>query len=449
LVVAAGLLWVGNLVAQTGSSELRQILERLEGLERSNRQLTEEVRALRSELAAANSRTPSENIGAPEQLAAQEEQLAVQKERIEEQAQTKVESGQRFPIRIKGMLLFNTFLNSKQGGGERYPTVAVNRGDASGGATLRQSVIGFDYQGPEVFAGGKVRASLLMDFYGASGQSLDQALRIRTANMEIDWKSRSLSLGVNKPLFSPRDPDSLSQVNVSPLTSAGNLWMWIPQLRFEQRLRWSDLSQVRAQIALVQTREIPSYNAGDFVAKVEPARPGVEGRLEFSHAFGAGRRIEIAPGFHFSTSHVAQTPVPSRLFSMDWLLSPGRRLEFTGAFFNGRNIAHLGNGGIGEGFAVLGPQQVMPLHSSGEWGQLTWMATDRLSFHLFSGRQDERNRILPPGEIGINLAYGANLFYHLAPNVIVSLETSQVRTSYIQQGRRLNNHYDLAFAYIF
>jgi hypothetical protein len=450
LVLVLSLLCAGNLLAQTGSPELRQILERLEGVERSNRELTEEVRALRTELAAAKSQPGSESPNnAKSEGPDPEEQLAVLTQRTDELAQTKVESGQRFPIRIKGMLLFNTYLNSKQAGGERYPSVAVNRGVANGGATLEQSVIGFDYQGPEVFGGGKVRASLLMDFYGSSGQPLDEALRIRTATMQIDWKTRSLLLGMDKPIFAPREPNSFAQVEVSPLTGAGNLWMWLPQIRFQQSFRWSDVSQVRAQIGIVQTREISSYQTAGVVAVVEPARPGLEGRVELSHDFGAGRRIELAPGFHFSTSHVAQTAVPSRLFSMDWLVSPWRKFDITGAFFAGENVAHLGNGGIGQGFAVAGPQQATPLHARGGWAQFAWMPTERLSFHLFSGLEDDRNRDLPPGQIGLNLAYGANVFYRLAPNVIMSLETSQVRTSYIQNGRNLNNHYDLAFAYIF
>jgi len=56
---------------------------------------------------------------------------------------------------------------------------------------------------------------------------------------------------------------------------------------------------------------------------------------------------------------------------------------------------------------------------------------------------------LPVGGIGKNQAYGVNLIYRLAPNVLVSLETTQVRTSYLGSGNRLNNHYDLALAYLF
>jgi hypothetical protein len=45
--------------------------------------------------------------------------------------------------------------------------------------------------------------------------------------------------------------------------------------------------------------------------------------------------------------------------------------------------------------------------------------------------------------------YGMNLFFRLAPNVLLGPEISQLRSSYIRQGTRINNHYDLALAYLF
>jgi hypothetical protein len=39
--------------------------------------------------------------------------------------------------------------------------------------------------------------------------------------------------------------------------------------------------------------------------------------------------------------------------------------------------------------------------------------------------------------------------YKLAPNVVAALEASQTRTEYLGSLLRLNNHYDLALAYLF
>jgi hypothetical protein len=370
-------------------------------------------------------------------------------------AQTKVEASGRYPIRITGMALFNAFLNSNTIADLEYPTLAAPGGSQSGGATFRQTIIGLEYHGPETVWNGKVRGNLFMDFFGGSGRTLDQLMRLRTATIGVDWSSRSVEVGLEKPLISPRDPNSLAQVGVSPLAGAGNLWLWIPQVRVEQKLRLSGQTALRAQVAAVQTNEVLSsqtapgsgYAPGGNQPYYEDRRPGLEGRLEFSH--GEDRRVEIAPGFHRSVTHVAETSVPSNVFSLDWYARPLAPVEFTGAFFTGQNVANLGTGGYRQGFTILGPHDVIPVHSRGGWAQLTLHATQRLSFNLFSGDQDDRNSDLLTGGVGRNLMYGANFFYRLAPNVLLSFETSQVRTDYVRANRLLNNHYGLALAYLF
>jgi len=51
--------------------------------------------------------------------------------------------------------------------------------------------------------------------------------------------------------------------------------------------------------------------------------------------------------------------------------------------------------------------------------------------------------------VGRNQSYAANFMYRLAPNVILSFESGQVRTDYFGTGNRLNNRHDLGFAYLF
>jgi hypothetical protein len=419
-------------------ADLQQVLERLDRLEQQNRALMEEVRALRQQLTASR---------APEASAPLEERVAVQETRGAELAQTKVEASQRFPISITGMALFNTFLNTRTAGDTQYPTLASATGTRSAGAGFRQTTIGLEYRGPATFSGGKVRGSVFMDFFGGSGRVLDQTMRLRTAVVGIDWSSRSVEGGLEKPLISPRDPDSLAQVGASPLSGAGNLWLWIPQVRFEQRLPFAG-GTLRAQVAAVQTSErLPDSSTAPYPPAYEGRRPGVEGRLEFSR--GEVRRIEIAPGFHRSVSHVAGYSIPSDIFSLDWLLRPLAALDFKGAFFSGQNVAPLGTGGYGQGVALYGWNEARAVHGRGGWAQLTWRATSRLAFHVFSGAEDDRDSDLLPGGIGRNLVYGANFFYRLAPNVLVSFESTQARTHYVGGNPLLNNHYDLALAYLF
>ncbi|HEX8986072.1 MAG TPA: hypothetical protein VF767_11580 [Bryobacteraceae bacterium] len=437
LALAACLFGAPALQAQA-PAELRQVLERLDRLEEQNRALIEEVRALRQELSASH----------PAEPAPVEERVAVQETRVAELAQTKVEASQRFPIRITGTALFNTFFNSNSTSDTGYPTFAPPGGEHSAGATFRQTTLGLEYLGPRTFGDGKVRGSVLMDFFGGSGRTLDQVVRLRTAVLGVDWTSRSVEAGIEKPLISPRDPDSLAQVGVSPLSGAGNLWLWIPQVRVEQKLRLGDGAALRAQVAAVQTSEsLPGTANPAYAPAYDGRRPGVEGRLEFSR--GEEHRIEVAPGFHRSVSHAAGTSIPSNIFSIDWFARPLAVAEFKGAFFTGQNVTPLGAGGYRQGYTISGSRYARAVHSRGGWAQLTLQAAPRLSFHLFSGAQDDRERGLTAGSIGRNLVYGANFFYRLAPNVLASFEASQARTSYVDGARRLNNHYDLALGYLF
>ncbi|MGA2578445.1 MAG: hypothetical protein ABSH24_20725 [Bryobacteraceae bacterium] len=438
-----------HMAAQSASPDLRQvdlgqIMQRLDRLEKQNQSLEEEVHQLRQELA--------ETRGQPPQAAPSlDEKVAVEQSRVEELAQSKVEASQHFPIRVTGMALFNGFLNSQGSGGQEYPTFAWPGHQATGGGSFYQTTIGLEYSGPQIIGGGQVHGNVYMDFAGGSGTPLDLGFRLRTGEIEVDWANQSIMAGLESPIFAPREPTSLAQVEFAPLSTAGNLWLWTPQVRFEQKIRFTDQTGVRAQLGAVQTSEITPYQQSSAGAPVpEPARPGLEGRFEFYHRFqgGAqdGSRIEIAPGFHTSVTHVGGMSVPSHLFSLDWFASPISKLEFTGAFFSGQNDGPVG--GL-EGFTILPTGVAIPVHTQGGWGQLTFLATPRLSFHFFSGLENGRATDLEAYAIGRNWLYGANLFYRLAPNVLLGAEVSQARTDYIDSSLRLNNHYDLALAYLF
>jgi len=76
-------------------------------------------------------------------------------------------------------------------------------------------------------------------------------------------------------------------------------------------------------------------------------------------------------------------------------------------------------------------------------------ATPKLTFHVYAGEHLNRSRDLLAGTPTRNFTYAGNAMYRIAPNIIGSFELSQTRTNYLNQGIRLNNHYDLALAYLF
>ena len=444
LLPIAAILYPLAATAQT-PAEMAGILERLDRLERENRRLSEQVRDLTERLSGA---PPAVGTGVPAQTSPEqapkltpEDRLDIVERRVDEQAQTKVEASQKFPIRLAGMALFNAFMNSKQSGGSDYPVVAAPTGPGHSGATVRQSIIGLEFQDPGAVWGGKVHGSIYMDFFAGANNS---AFRVRTASIQIDWKSRSIAAGLEKPIFNPREPSSLAQVGISPLTGAGNLWLWLPQVRLEQEVKFAASTGVRAQIGAVQTHEIGAYSG---TVTAEAARPALEGRFNFFHRLDDERRMEMAVGFHTSTTHAAGASIPSNLISLDWFFNPWKRLEFNGVFYSGTNIAHLGSG-TRQGFGAYG-RYVYGIGSVGGWGQLTYHLAPRWDLHMFNGQVDDANEHLMKGAIAKTLLYGGNLYFHVAPNVITAIETTQTRTMYIGQGLRINNHYDLALAYFF
>jgi len=394
------LVLIPVLLPAQSKTDLQQILKRMDRLEQENRNLADELHALREELATVHpvpspagpsnqQATTRENISGTASTPAPpvEERLEIQEKQVADLAQTKVQAAQRMPITLTGMVLFNGFLNG-QAAGSQDPVVASTSGNVSGsGASLSQSIIGLTFQGPHILAGGRVSGDLHLDLWGGTSNSLNHLVRMRVATIRVDWKNQSLVVGQDKPIISPRDPTSLAQVAFSPLADAGNPWLWEPQVRFEQRFSWGDDMGLRAQAGVYETSE-PTASAGqEYLGTLTTARPALEGRFMFWRNLGHGARVEIAPGFHASQTHVAGVSVPSRLFSVDWMIQPAAKLQWTGMFFTGQNAAGIGT--LRQGFTIFNKDTVRAVGTTGGWTQLSYFLTPRLTFNVYGGQESK------------------------------------------------------------
>lgn len=413
-------------ILPAAAQDLAAIVARLERLEAENRDLKREVGELRG-LITARPNVP--------------ERLEIVERRVEEHSQTKVEANSRYPVTLTGMALFQAFHNTRGANGVDVPTTAAaTPGRAAAGASARQSVLGLQFHGPETVAGGKLSGSMFMDFWDGTTEGASPPFRIRTFDVTVDWKTRSLSAGLMRPLISPHDPQSFAYVGISPLTGSGNLWRWQPQLRFEQRAPWG-----RAQVALMQTAE---DSTGASAALLNSRRrPGIELRGVLGRIGANETGAEIGFGGHFSESRVGGFSVPSRIASVDWLLRPVPRLSITGLFFHGSNVHHLG--ALRQSFRIAADGGVTPVHSNGGWTQFSIPITPRLTFNLHGGIHDDRDSDLARGQNGRNRTGAANVQYRLAPNVILSFEGMQIRSNYTGTAQRRANRYDLAIVYLF
>ena len=435
--------------AQSGV-DMQRILDRLDQLEKQNQELRAEIQELRSELNPAPATTTAATTTPPPSLA---ERADVQESRTAELAQSKVGTTQRMPVSLTGMVLFNAFHNGANGGTQEVPiTAQLNPTTGSNGATFRQTVIGLRFNGPDLPGGGKASGSAYFDFWGGTSAPSNNLFRVRLATIDLTWKDTTVTVGQDKPIVAPGEPMSLAQVGLSPLTGAGNLWNWQPQARVEQRFHFTDQSGLTAQAGVYETAEVyPTTAPTAFAGSLQTLRPAFESRLVLYHsARNQGvetKHFEIAPGVHVSNTHVAGQTVNSRLGTLDWLIKPANLIAFSGAFFTGTDAAGLG--GLRQGFTFLPTGAVIPVHATGGWSQLALFPADRLSFHIYGGEEQDRASDLVANSIHSNFVYAGNAIFKLAPNVLAALEISQTRTSYTTSGIRINNHYDLALAYLF
>jgi hypothetical protein len=245
--------------AQT-AADTRQIIDRLERVERQNAELTEEIRQLRTQLSALQGAASLPAVVAAGAPSATEDALAIHQARIDEQAQSKVEGVHKLPLRISGMALFNGYYNTHSDTGLYAGIAASTGGPAKGGGGISQSIIGLEFESPVTVAGARVHGNIFADFFGSTtGGSANNGYgqwpmpRLRTGVLTMDWNSRSITVGVDKPLIAPYTPDSFAQVGVPPLSGAGNLWFWEPQARLEQRVTLSEKTTLRLQAALYST----------------------------------------------------------------------------------------------------------------------------------------------------------------------------------------------------
>ncbi len=455
-------------LAERAQDEVKQIRLQNEQLLQRLEQNTTELQRLRQAVMSLNEKsvTTEKNQNLTPDLSASLEALTekvdVHEAEIKEHAQTKVESDSKTRVKIFGTILANTFLNTRDSSLNDVPLSAPNAASPirknNVGTSLRQSRFGVLLNGPRLgksLGEARVSAEAEFDFWGGTNSDVLGSFRILTAFARLDWERTSLIVGQREPMISPRNPTSLAAVWFAPLTGAGNLWQWRPQLQVEHRVKPNDHSELQIQGGLLMP-------FGETLqGNVIEGGLGYESRLGFHRALASDKKLELGfGGYVQKRPFLLGRSVNSYAVTGDWAIPLGAKFDLTGeAYFgNANNLGEAAGSRNERQYAFTGllsdpATKLRGVRAVGGWSQITYHARHDLDFNFAYGQDDPRNSDVLFGSPTAttrfkNQATFGNFIWQLRHNFLVSLEYRKLWTDY-SNGRQSAGHFNLAFGYTF
>ncbi|MGA9670477.1 MAG: hypothetical protein WBQ94_14785 [Terracidiphilus sp.] len=448
-------------------------------LEQSQRQIIEmqkQLKALQQQIAqstskepnvvpasSASSATATQNQPVDTASALQDirDRQAMQESQIATQEQTKVESASKYPVKITGLLLLNGFVNTQGVNVAATPTLAVP-GSGSTGASVRQTILGFDARGPHLL-GARSYADLRVDFDGVSQSSTIAGiysgaysslgtLRLRTAHAGLQWDHTDLYFSLDRSILNPDTPTSLTAVAEPALAWSGNLWTWNPQVSVTQELPLSSSSSLQFQAALIDAGDAPlSLPAAAGVPTGVPPNgaeqsrwPGVEARVALlGPKLSDGNGNHLGFGGYFAPHLGAiNRRIDAWAGTADARLLLPAHLELTGSFYRGQSLGGLGAGAFKDFTYHMDPDTgnyyAHPLDDVGGWAQLKEKINEFVELNGAFGIDDafaaELRRYSVPGatlyqNLSRNRTYTGNVIISPKAYLLLSLEYRHLESS--------------------
>ena len=359
-------------------------------------------------------------------------------------------------MELSGFVLANGFYNTARVNNSDVPQFAENDpvGLGAVGGAIRQTRLGVLLTEPNVL-GGDFTGEIDVDFFGgqqpSSGGRTFPLLRLRRAVATVTWQNvrstMQLLLGQEAPLIAERSPRSLASVGFPGFAGAGNLWLWIPQLRVGAEVGTT------LRLALQGAVLAPGTGApqGGFLTQPDSAersgRPYLQGRVRL--AWGpADDPSEIALGGHAgwllgTDSLSGDTLLVSRALTADTRIKLGV-LELVGEVFVGKALAGLGGGGIGQNVGAGG----VPVRTKGGWGQLNVRPSPQWMLGGGCGLDDPDEADVASGGRLKNLVCEGHVEWRPRGPLVFGVEFRRLQTTY-QAGDFTANHLNLAAGYRF
>ncbi len=319
---------------------------------------------------------------------------------ISQHEQTKLETASKYPVKVTGLLLFSTFMNNGPVDDIDDPVLVEYRvpGNPKGSlaATARQSILGLDATGPQLW-GAKSSADLRVDFFGglayADYTTSAGVVRLRTAHAELQWPQRSLTFALDKPLISPLSPTSFVGIGEPALAWSGNLWTWSPQLEVKSHADAGG-SVFNYDFALIDPSAPgppPSSGLRQPDASEQSRQPGYEFRASYAlrQVHIGDQPLQIGAGGYYSRQdYTGHQHVDAWAGAADWMLPVSRRVELSGEFYRGRALGGLGGGAFKDVVTDPDSGRVYGLNDEGGWTQLKLRMSALLEANMAFGQDN-------------------------------------------------------------
>ncbi|MFI5231312.1 MAG: hypothetical protein ACHQSE_02245 [Gemmatimonadales bacterium] len=376
-----------------------------------------------------------------------EEQIRLLQQELADESQTRVTTRSRMSLEITGRILVTGFSNSRRVNNVDDPQF-VRPDTASGlpqggaGMAIRQTSLGLAVNAAQVF-GGSFHGDLDVDFYGgqqpSTGGRTFPLLRLRTARAMVKWTHGELMIGQDAPLIASGNPASLAALGTPDFAGAGNLWLWLPQVR--AGLESGGAVSVGVQGAvLAPTSGDPAnvFDTDDDVAE-HSSRPYLQGRVHVR--WGADEMAGyIGVGVHQGwLATKGDSLLTSSAFAVDVKVPFTSWLELRGEAYTGQALKGLGGGGIGQGTGLNG----VPVHDQGGWAQVNVKPSARLVLGAGYGMDDPRDSDLGAGSRLRNAVREAHVQVRPGGPFVFGLEYRRLETTY-STGVLANDHINLS-----
>lgn len=382
-----------------------------------------------------------------------EERIKFLEQQLATESQSSVHTRSRMALEFRGRVLVNAFTNSRRVNSTGNPQF-VRADDATDpdprgiAMHLRQTMLGFAVTAKHV-AGGDFLGDIDVDFHGgqlpSTGGRNFPVVRLRTARAIVMWSRAELLMGQDAPLVAGINPVSLAALATPEFAAAGNLWLWLPQVRGTVELGGPLHAAIQgAVLAPTSATPVGSFDIPDFDAAERSKRPFFEGRarIRWGHDETAG---EIGVGGHigwFASS--PDTVTTGRLAAFDAIVPFSSWLELRAEAYNGAGARGLGGGAIGQLFGL----DAKLIRSRGGWAQLNARPSPAFVFGAGYGVDDPRDADMAATARLKNDAMSVHAEWRPAGPLVFGAEVRRLRTWY-ETRRYANDHINLAFGFEF